>query len=264
MNKNIMKRFKNKVVLVTGSSRNTGVGIAELFIREGAKVIVCGTTKESTSKGAEELRSKGYDGFIEAPCDISNLEQVKELFDFIKKECGRIDILVNNACQMGCDPIFWDLDPKDFMKVINVNLYGTFIVSQHAVRMMLEQPERGVIVNLSSNTSKHAIRQRTAYIASKGGIDALTRSMAIDLAPMGIRVNTVAPGYIHSERWDHLDESKIKRRRLNTPIGTEAYAEDIAQAVAFLASDAAKCIVGERLLVDSGSSAQAYPVDIDV
>ena len=258
-----MERFKNKVVLVTGASRNTGVGIAALFIREGAQVLVCGSTKESTHGGAQELRQMGLDGFTEAPCDISNLGQVVDLFKFIKEKFGRIDILVNNACLQGSDPIFWDLDPADFMKVINVNLFGTFIVSQQAVKMMLEQPERGVIVNLGSNVSARAIRQRTAYVASKGGIDALTRSMAVDLAPKGIRVNTVAPGYIHSERWNHLDESRIKRRRTNMPLGLEAFAEDVAQTVAFLASDAAKAITGARLLVDSGSSAQLYPSDTD-
>lgn len=259
-----MKRFKNKVVLVTGASRNTGLGIAEFFAREGATVFVCATTKESTRNGAETLRKMGLKKIIEAPCDISSEADVAKMFELVKQKAGRIDILVNNACQMGADPIFWDLPAKDFMKVINVNLLGTFLVSKQAVRMMLKQPERGVIVNLGSNTSVQAIRKRTAYIASKGGIDALTRSMAIDLAPKGIRVNTVAPGYIHSERWEHLDKKSIKRRRLNTPIGIETFPLDIAQAVAFLASDEAKCITGERLLVDSGSSAQAYPVDIDV
>ncbi len=258
-----MKRFENKVVLVTGSSRNTGVGIAALFIREGAKVIICGTTAESTSKGAAELRSMGLDGFIEAPCDISNLEQVKQMFALIKEKCGRIDILINNATAMGLHPIFHEINPEDFMSVINTNVYGTFIVSQEAVKMMLQQPERGVIVIVGSNTSSSAIRKRTAYITSKGGLDALTRSMAIDLAPLGIRVNMVAPGYIHSERWNYLSEDVKKRRRLNTPLGTEAYAEDVAQVVAFMASDASRCVVGERLLVDSGSGAQCYPVDCD-
>ncbi len=258
-----MKRFENKVVLVTGSSRNTGVGIAALFIREGAKVIICGTTAESTSKGAQELRDMGLDGFLECPCDISNLDEVKQMFAFIKEKCGRIDILVNNACLMGKVEDFENLAPADFMKVINVNLYGTFIVSQEATKMMLAQPEKGVIVILGSNTSTRAIRRRTEYIASKGGLDALTRSMAVDLAPKGIRVNMVAPGYIHSERWNHLAQEHIDRRHLNTPIGIEAFADDVAEAVAFMASDASKAVVGARLLVDSGVGAQCYPVDCD-
>lgn len=258
-----MKKFENKVVLVTGASRNTGVGIAAMFIREGAKVFICGSTKQSTANGAAELRATGLDGFFEAPCDISKLDEVEKLFEFIEQKCGRIDILVNNACVQCSGYTFENLTPEAFMEVINVNLYGTFIVSQRAVKTMLKQPGRGVIVNIGSNVSERAIRNRTAYVASKGGVDALTRSMAIDLAPKGIRVNNVAPGYIHSQRWNTLDEKVKSRRRLNTPNGTEAFASDIADAVAFFASDESKCIVGARLLVDSGSSAQLYPVDDD-
>ena len=102
-----------------------------------------------------------------------------------------------------------------------------------------------------------------AYVASKGGIDALTRSMAVDLGPRGIRVNMVAPGYIHTDRWDKLDESLCTRRRNNCPLRPEASAEDIAQAVAFLASDASANICGERLVVDGGCSAQHMPEDAD-
>ena len=130
--------------------------------------------------------------------------------------------------------------------------------------MMLAQESRGVIVNVGSNVSTRAIRNRTAYVASKGGLDALTRSMAVDLGPKGIRVNMVAPGYIYTDRWDKLNEATMKRRRLNCPIGMEATAEDIAQAVAFMASDAARNICGERLVVDAGCSAQHMPVDVDI
>lgn len=259
-----MKRFENKVVLVTGSSRNTGVGIAALFIREGAKVFICGTTAESTKRGADELRAMGLDGFYEAPCDISNIDEVKKLFAFIKEKCDRIDILINNAVAAGVHPTFPNIDPEDFRHVITVNLYGTFIVTQEAVKMMLEQPERGVIVNLGSNTSERAIRGRTAYITTKGGLESFTKSLAVDLSPRGIRVNMVAPGYIHSERWEVLPKETVNRRRLNTPIGMEASADEIAEVVAFMASDASKRIVGEKIIVDSGSSAQCYPIDCDV
>ena len=130
--------------------------------------------------------------------------------------------------------------------------------------MMLKQESRGVIVNLGSNVSTRAIRKRTAYVASKGGLDALTRSMAIDLGPKGIRVNMVAPGYIFTDRWEKISDETRTRRRQNCPIGTEATADDIAQAVAFMASDASRNICGERLVVDAGCSAQHMPVDVDV
>ena len=130
--------------------------------------------------------------------------------------------------------------------------------------MMLQQESRGVIVNLGSNVSTRAIRNRTAYVASKRGLDALTRSMAVDLSPKGIRVNMVAPGYIYTDRWDKLDEVSRTRRRKNCPLGFEASADDIAQAVAFLASDASRNIAGERIVVDAGCSAQHMPVDVDI
>lgn len=258
-----MKRFENKVVLVTGASRNTGVGIAALFIREGAKVCICGSSEKSTAQGGKFLREMGLDGFTEVPCDISNLEQVKNMFGVIKEKFGRIDILVNNACNQGIGPAFEDMAPDYFLSVLKTNMLGTFQVSQQAVKMMLKQESRGVIVNLGSNVSMRAIRNRTAYVSSKGGVDALTRSMAVDLGPKGIRVNEVAPGYIYTDRWDKLDEATMKRRRLNTPIGMEATADDIAQAVAFMASDASKNIAGERLVVDAGCSAQHMPIDVD-
>jgi len=257
-------RFKDKVVLVTGASRNTGVGIAALFIREGAKVCINGSTPESTAQGGRFLREMGLDGFLEVPADIGNTEQVRAMFAKIREAYGRIDIVVNNACNQGIGPAFEDMDPEYFLSVIRTNLLGTFQVSQEAVKMMLQQESRGVIVNLGSNVSMRAIRNRTAYVASKGGIDALTRSMAVDLGPKGIRVNMVAPGYIFTDRWEKLSDEKAKRRRLNCPIGFEATADDVAQAVAFMASDASRNICGERLVVDAGCSAQHMPVDVDI
>jgi len=258
-----MKRFENKVVLVTGTSRNTGVGIAALFLREGARVFVCSSTAESTAKGAAELRAMGLDNFIEAPADISNPAQVEALFALIREKAGRLDIVVNNACDQGIGPAFEEMPYDYFMKVVRTNLGGTFLVSQHAVKMMLQQESRGTIVNIGSNVSTRAIRRRTAYIASKGGIESLTRSMALDLGPKGIRVNEVAPGYIHTDRWNTLDETARARRRLNCPLRQEATADDIAQAAAFLASDAAKNISGVRLLVDAGCGIQHMPEDTD-
>lgn len=257
-------RFQDKVVLVTGASRNTGVGIAALFIREGAHVCICGSTPASTQQGGQFLRDMGLSGFIEVPCDIGNTDEVREMFAVIRKTFGRIDIVVNNACNQGIGKPFEEMDPEYFMSVIRTNLLGTFQVSQEAVKMMLNQESRGVIVNLGSNVSTRAIRNRTAYVSSKGGLDALTRSMAVDLSPKGIRVNMVAPGYIYTDRWDKLDDASRARRRKNCPLGFEASADDIAQAVAFLASDASRNIAGERIVVDAGCSAQHMPVDVDI
>ncbi|MBO4287518.1 MAG: SDR family oxidoreductase [Kiritimatiellae bacterium] len=258
-----MGRFEGKVVVVSGTSRNTGVGIAALFIREGAKVFTCSSTPESTRKGGDQLRAMGLDGFTEVPCDISDESQVIRLFETVKEKVGRLDILVNNACNQGIGPAFEEMSSEFFMSVIRTNLLGLFLMCQNAAKMMLEQPEKGVIVNLGSNVSTRAIRNRTAYVTSKGGIDSFTRSIALDLGPKGIRVNEVAPGYIYTDRWDKLDEATKARRRLNCPLRSEAKAEDIAEAVAFLASPASRNIGGVRLLVDGGCSVQHMPPDAD-
>ncbi len=256
-------RFKDKVVLVTGSNQNTGLEIATLFIKEGARVIVHGSTVETVHEGVEKLKSIGISNFKSVSADISDAEQVRRMFVLIMEEFGRLDILVNNACHQGIGESFENMGFAFFQQVINVNVLGTFMVSQLAVKQMMAQESKGVIVNLGSNISTRAIHNRTAYIASKGAIDALTKSMATDLGPCGIRVNMVAPGYIYTNRWDVLPSEIKIRRRQNIPIGKEATGKDVAEAVAFLASDHAAAISGARLVVDGGTSAQHLPVDID-
>ncbi|MDA3923377.1 MAG: SDR family oxidoreductase [Kiritimatiellae bacterium] len=259
-----MNNFKGKIVLVTGSNQNTGLEIAARFMDEGAQVIITGSSSEKTEKGISKLRERGYSDFTGCPADIRSLSDVKALFSMIKEKFGRLDVLVNNACNQGIGASFIDMDPDFFLNVIKTNLLGTFQVSQQAVCMMLKQESKGVIVNLGSNTSTRSIRNRTAYVASKGGLDSLTRSMALDLAPKGIRVNMVAPGYIYTDRWDVLDEDIKKRRRTNMPCGVESTGRDVANAVLFFASDQAKTICGERMVVDSGCTIQLAPVDVDI
>lgn len=256
-------RFDNKVVLVTGASRNTGVEIAASFAREGATVLVNGSTAESVHKAVTELKARGLGGFIEAPADIGNPEAVEAMFALIQKQTGRLDVLVNNAVLQGMGHSFEDTPLDMFEKVIRVNLIGAFHVAREAAKMMIAQGG-GAIVNVGSNVSTRAIRKRSAYVASKGGIDGLTLAMALDLGPKKIRVNTVSPGYIHTERWESLSENDTVRRRKNIPLGREASGGEIAAAVLFMASDEASSVHGARLVVDGGCSAQHMPYDVDV
>lgn len=258
-----MERFKGKVIIVTGASRNTGVAIARRFIREGAIVYSSASTEESTRHGAELIRASACGDFKSVACDISDEAQVKALFAKVLDDQGRLDILVNNACNQGIGPKFLDMASDFFLTVVKTNLLGTFQMCREAAKIMAKQESRGVIVNLGSNVSTRAIRNRTAYVASKGGIDALTRSIALDLGPLGIRVNEVAPGYINTNRWDKLDESVKARRRHNCPLRREATGDDIAGAVAFLASEDSGNMTGERIVVDAGCSCQHMPEDVD-
>ncbi len=261
-----MGRFENKVVLVTGGNRNTGLDIVEKFAREGAKVFMCGSSAESTAKGAGILASRGLKGITSQPCDISDASQVAALFDTIEREAGRLDILVNNAANQGIGhggPL--EMSPSAFHEVFNTNVIGGFQVTQAAcTRFFMKQETRGVVVFLSSNTAMRAIRNRTAYCSSKGAINSLVRSLALDLGPLGIRVNCCAPGYIYTERWETLDPAKAARRRLNCPLRHEAKGADIANVVAFLASGDSGNMTGEIVTCDAGCSCQHMPEDVDV
>ena len=261
-----MGRFDGKVVLVTGGNRNTGLDIVEKFVREGARVFMCGSSDESTARGAEMLKSRGVEGVVSQTCDISDIAQVTALFDTVEREAGRFDVLVNNAANQGLGhggPL--EMDPAKFHEVLNVNVVGGFQVTQMACnRFFMKQESRGVVVFLSSNTAQRAIRHRTAYCASKGAINSMVRALALDLAPLGVRVNCCAPGYIYTERWDVLDPAKAARRRLNCPLRREAKGSDIANVVAFLASDDSANMTGEVVTCDAGCSCQHMPEDVDV
>ena len=261
-----MGRFDGKVVLVTGGNRNTGLDIVEKFVREGATVFMCGSSTLSTTSGAEALKARGVNGVTSVPCDISDAVQVKVLFDTIEREAGRLDILVNNAANQGIGhggPL--EMKPEMFYDVFKTNVVGGFQVTQTACnRFFMKQESRGGVVFLSSNTAMRAIRNRTAYCSSKGAINSMVRALALDLAPLGIRVNCCAPGYIYTERWATLDPEKAARRRLNCPLRKEAKGSDIANVVAFLASDDSANMTGEIVTCDAGCSCQHIPEDVDV
>ncbi len=259
-----MGMFDGKTVLVTGGNRNTGLFIVKKFIEEGARVFLCGSTKESTEKGAGILASWGLKGFRAIPCNVSKSGEVKALFDVIEKEAGHLDILVNNAAHQGIGKPFVEMEPDYLMEVLGTNVRGGFQVTQQAVnRFFLKQESRGVVVFLSSNTAQRAIRNRTAYCASKGAINSMVRALALDLGPLGIRVNACAPGYIYTERWDALPEATRLRRRLNCPLRQEAKGSDIANVVAFLAGDQNSNMTGEIVTCDAGCSCQHMPEDVD-
>ena len=266
-----MGRFDGKVVLVTGGNRNTGLWLVKKFVDEGAKVFMCGSSAASTAKGVEALKAMGVAGVTAQACDVGNKEQVAALMDLIEKEAGTLDILVNNAADQGIGQgDVLEMDPDLILKVMGTNVRGGFQVTQAACnRFFMKKPYevggpyRGTVVFLSSNTAMRAIRGRVAYCASKGGINSMVRALALDLSPRGIRINACAPGYINTERWDVLDEKIKARRRANCPLGKEALGSDIANVVAFLASEDSGNMAGEIVTCDAGCSCQHMPADVD-
>lgn len=270
-----MNRFKDKVVLVTGGDRNTGLWLVKKFVDEGAKVFTCAPNAACAKEGEESLAKMGVVGARMLACDISDIAQVNAMFDVIEREAGALDILVNNAANQGIGhggPL--EMDPQKFNEVFAVNVVGGFQVTQTAAKRFFMKKgthetqgthgtERGAVVFLSSNTAMRAIRGRTAYCASKGAINSMVKALALDLAPLGIRVNACAPGYINTSRWDVLDPEIAKRRRMNCPLGREASGEDIANVVAFLASSDSGNMTGEIVTCDAGCSCQHMPSDVD-
>jgi 3-oxoacyl-[acyl-carrier protein] reductase len=200
---------------------------------------------------------------IEAPGDIADEATVDRIFDIIAREAGRLDVLVLNACHLGLGPNFIDLETTLWDSVIAVNVRGMFLCAQRAARIMREQGG-GSIINIGSIQGMRGARNRSAYIASKGAIDAATRAMAIDLAEFNIRVNMVVPGYIWTTRWNDLDDRIKEIRRDNVPLHKEATYEDVARAVVFFATDESKNITGNHIVVDGGLTMQLLPESRDV
>lgn len=258
--------FEGKNVLVTGSTRNTGLGIAQVFGQYGATVVIHGRSAEQAEQVADTLNREaaGKGGrYLPIGGDVADEASMAHAFDFIERETGGLDALVNNACHLGLGHRFLEMPMTFFDEVLHVNLRGYALCAQLAARQMIKRGG-GAIVNIGSNTAQRALADRSAYIASKGGIESLTRAIALELAEHHVRVNCVVPGYIHTERWDVLPDETRQRRWRNVPLGRESSPQDIGEAAAFLASARAANITGASLLVSGGIDAQLVPPDCAV
>ena len=247
--------LSGRVCLVTGGAQGIGEACCRRFAREGAKVVIADMDDVRGAPLASEL------GGLYVHCDVGDKAQVDALVAAAIKAHGRIDVLVNNAgIFKACD--FLDITEDDFEAVLRVNLKGAFLVAQAVAREMA-RAGRGSIVNMSSVNGTLAIPSIASYNVSKGGINQLTRVMALALADKGIRVNAVAPGTIATELAAKavLTSEEAKARIMSrTPLRRLGEPAEIADTVAFLASDAASYITGEIVVVDGGRMALNYTV----
>jgi NAD(P)-dependent dehydrogenase (short-subunit alcohol dehydrogenase family) len=250
-------------VLVTGAEANTGFATVRRFAADGARVFLHAPTLERAGKAAAQIRTES--GLVVRPigADFRKPDEIELMMTTIDREAEGLDVLINNAVDLAIGHGFLDVPFKFMTDAVAVNLTGLFLCSQLAARLMARR-RRGVIINLGSITSDRVTRNRAVYVATKGAIDSLTRAMAVELGPLGIRVNCVAPGHIHTSRWLNLSQAVTEERRANIPLGRESTPEDIADAIHFLASDQARSITGARLPVDGGSTAQLYPIQCDI
>ncbi len=257
--------LENKVAIVTGGARGIGYAIARRFLDEGARVVIADIDEDAGSEAVQQLGAYGAVRFVE--CDVGERLDVHNLVAATIDGFGGVDALVNNAGVLVVGD-FLELDEADFDKVIRTNLKGAFLCSQAVARHMVERIGEGgtpgVIVNMSSVNAVLAIANQVPYSVSKGGINQLTRVMALALAPHGIRVNAIGPGSIMTDMLaSAMDDPEARKRLLSrTPLGRLGEPAEIAAIAAFLVSDDASYITGQTIYADGGRLPLNYTVPV--
>lgn len=245
-----MMNFAGKTAVVTGGSRGLGRAICLELAKGGANVVFCYAGNEAAAKettaACEALGAKA----LAVQCNVAKADEVKALMDAAVKEFGRIDILVNNA-GITRDGLLMMMKEEDFDAVIAANLKGTFLCMKAVSRIMMKQ-RYGRIVNLSSVVGLRGNAGQVNYAASKAGVVGMTKSLAKELASRGVTVNAVAPGFIATDMTAAMTDAAKEATLASIPLQRLGAPEDVAHAVAFLASDEAAYITGQVLCVDGG------------
>ncbi len=241
--------LEGKVALVTGASYGIGFALATAFARQGAKIVFNDIKQELVDKGlaaykAEGIEAKGY------VCDVTSEEQVNAMVAQIEKEVGIVDILVNNA-GITRDGLLMRMGDDAFDRVLDVNLKGTFNMTRALTKTFMRQ-RGGCVVNMSSVVGLMGNAGQANYAASKAGVIGLTKAVARELAPRGVRANAVAPGFVETDMTAKLSEKVRTATEEQIPLKRMARPEEVAGVVRFLASDAAAYITGEVVRVDGG------------
>jgi glucose 1-dehydrogenase len=244
-------KLRGKVVLVTGASTGIGRALALGFAGEGADVIVnYRTDRDGAEVTASEIRRIGRRAIV-AEANIARVAAVRSLFRRIVEEFGRLDVLVNNAAVTGWGELF-EMTEERWDEVIGTNLKGTFFCSIEAARLMRDNGKGGTIVNISTNCAELGVKNLAAYAASKGGVHALTKQLAVELAPHGIRVNTFAPGPTLVDRNLRDDPDYNRTWGEVVPLNRAAAPEEMVGPAVFLASSDSSYMTGQIFFVDGG------------
>lgn len=240
-----------KVAVITGGGSGIGLAIAKKFIAAGYQVIVIGRTESKLKQAVSDLGDQA----AYKVCDLTDLKNIPKVITEIHSEYGRVDVLVNNA-GINMKKPFTEVTDEDFFQVINTNLLSVFAISREVVKVMDGQGG-GSIIHISSMSAHYGVPKIIAYSASKTAVEGMTRAMAVELAPMGIRVNCIAPGFIVTEMTDKALNSDTERKAKvmgRTPMGRMGQPAEIGDTAVYFASEAASYITGTVLPVDGGNS----------
>lgn len=243
--------LKDKVAIVTGGTRGIGLEIVRTFLKNGAKVALLGSREETVNKALAELRSEKSSYEVIGFYPTLHVEaEVKDVFEKVKNTFGKVDIVVNNAGISSSTPLVNYTD-EEYEKISNLNIKSVFVVSKVAVPYLEET--KGVIVNTSSMVSIYGQPSGVMYPASKFAVNGITKSLARELAPKGIRVNAVAPGITETDMVASLPREVIEPLIKTIPLGRIGTPQDVANVILFLASDLASYVTGEILSVDGAA-----------
>lgn len=253
-----MRQMENKVVLVTGAAQGIGYAAAQAFAEAGACVALADLDRDSVTKAAERLTSSGHKA-IAIVCDVSDDTQVREMVDKTVETFGRLDAAYNNAAIQNVLADAADQTIEDFDRVIGINLRGVWSCMKYELQQMRKQGS-GAIVNCSSIGGILGGAQRGTYHAAKHGVIGLTKSAALEYASLGIRINSICPGIIHTPMVDKMmaggQQDALDAMVATVPAKRLGQPEEIANAVVWLCSDAASFVIGHTLVADGGYSIQ--------
>lgn len=244
--------MENKVALITGSSRGIGKACALRLAQKGFDIIVNYNSSEEAANGTvSEITALGRRA-LAIKADTSDLKQVQDMFRAAFKELGRLDVLVNNAGVVN-DAYLLMLNAESVQRSLDINIRGCFNCAQQAALKMMKN-RSGKIINISSVSSVHALAGQSVYSATKGAVNSMTAALAKELAPYGIQVNAVAPGFVETEMIDAVPEEKLKEYLEVIPMKRFAKSQEIAEAVSLLADGTLSYMTGQVLIMDGGLS----------
>ncbi|MDE3075711.1 MAG: glucose 1-dehydrogenase [Chloroflexota bacterium] len=246
-----MPKLDNRIAIVTGAGRNIGEAVAHAFAREGAKVAIVDLDRTLADAVAEAINERDAGAALAVVADVSSSPDVRRMVERVVEHFGGVDILVNNVAITDHKTIL-DLEEDEWDRVIRVSLRSPFLCTKYVARRLVEQGRGGRIINMASTSGHRGRPEATAYTAAKGAILNFTRSVAIQLAPYGVRVNSISPNQIGTPvGLDYVPE----RRQVKNLVGRPGKPEDIAAAAVFLASADGDFITAADLLVDGGALA---------